>query len=167
MLVSTFAVPVYASTGHPHIIINDPVVCNTMNSAPVGLSFTFKSDALGGGTLCFENTSGVDWFNLEIDVPVPNPANGHIYCGSNVFSLCYRQSLVEANFATIDFFKIGGDSGIPNGTFFYADMGTTDWTPNATFFAFANETDEPEPEPGTAFLLLTGIAPLLARRLFC
>ena len=143
----------------PHIRINDPICSSPV---PVGLSFTFTSDGAGGGTPCFSNASGQDWSFLEINVAPPLPL-GPITCGGNAFSTCFKQSLTEGNFATVDF---SGVPGIPNGMIFAVDLGSSGWTPNAAFMAFANEPNEPEPtpEPRTMTLFLLGACGLMVRR---
>ena len=123
----------------PVIHVDDPAG----SFAPVGLSFSFASDGSGGGVSMFTNTSGVTFTTLEVNVAAPQPA-GAITCDGTAFTHCFRQWFTEAGFATIDFY---GGPGIANGASFQIDLGTTGWTPNATFTAFANETDEPEPTP--------------------
>lgn len=142
----------------PIVHVDDPQGPGT----PVGLSFTFTSDAFGGGLLNFTNTSGVTFTSLEINVPAPLPP-APISCGGNAFTSCFQQWLVEGNFATIDFF---GGPGIPNGMLFQVDLGASGWTPNATFDAFANETDEqePTPEPGMVALFASGLTAVWLRR---
>jgi hypothetical protein len=142
----------------PGIHVDDPQGPGT----PVGLSFTFTSDASGGGLLNFVNTSGVTFTTLEFNVPAPLPS-APIVCGGNAYPTCFRQWLTEGEFATVDF---NGGPGIPDGTMFQVDLGTTGWTPNATFEAFANETDEeePTPEPGVLTLLASGLAAVWFRR---
>ena len=142
----------------PGIHVDDPQGPGT----PVGLSFTFTSDASGGGLLNFINTSGVTFTTLEFNVPPPSPL-APIVCGGNAFTNCFRQFLVEGGFATIDFF---GGPGIPDGTPFQIDLGASGWTPNATFEAFANESDEeePTPEPGVITLFASGVAAIWFRR---
>jgi hypothetical protein len=130
----------------PGIHVDDPQGPGT----PVGLSFTFTSDGSGGGLLNFINTSGVTFTTLEFNVPPPSPL-APIVCGGNAFTNCFRQYLVEGEYATIDFF---GGPGIPDGTMFQVDLGASGWTPNATFEAFANEPDEEEPTPEPCMLTL-------------
>ena len=157
-LVALYAVRLQAD---PQVIINDPPGPCT----PVGLSFTFISDGAGGGTVCFSNGSGQDWSFLEVNVPMPMPPELIISCGGTAFAVCEVQLVTEGNFATIDF--SGGSAGILNGANFTIDLGPSGWTPNATFEAFANEPDEPEPvpEPGTMRLFLIGLPALLGRRM--
>jgi len=130
----------------PGIHVDDPQGTGT----PVGLTFTFTSDALGGGLLSFTNTSGVTFVNLQIDVPPPLPL-APITCGGNAYIHCFQQATV-AEFATIDFF---GGPGILNGALFQIDLGATGWTPDATFEAFANQAIS-TPEPGALLMLATG-----------
>jgi len=136
----------------PGVHVDDP----TGSFTPVGLSFTFTSDGSGGGISNFTNASGVTFTSLEIDVAPPMPS-GPITCGGNAYTNCFKQWFTEGGFATVDFF---GGPGILNGMAFDIDLGTTGWTPNATFTAYANETDEPEPtpEPGMLTLVASGIA---------
>jgi len=144
----------------PGVHVDDPLGPAT----PVGLSFTFTSDASGGGVSNFTNASGVTFTFLEIDVAAPMPL-GSIVCGGKAFTSCFRQSFTEGGFATIDFF---GGSGIPNGMAFQIDLGTTGWTPGASFTASANETDEPEPtpEPGMLTLFACGLAYVVVAKQF-
>jgi hypothetical protein len=131
----------------PVIHVDDPQGKGT----PVGLAFTFTSDASGGGLLSFMNTSGVTFVDLQFDVPPPLPISP-IKCDGNAYPHCFQQSFTVAEYATIDFF---GGSGIPNGTMFQIDLGPTGWTPNATFEAFAN-VGISTPEPGVLILFATG-----------
>jgi hypothetical protein len=130
----------------PGIHVDDPQGPGT----PVGLSFTFTSDALGGGVLNFVNTSGMTFVNLQIDVPPPQPI-APIICGGNAYTHCFQQSLTVAEYATLDFF---GGPGIPDGAMFQVDLGSTGWTPDATFQAFANVKFS-TPEPGVLILFAT------------
>ena len=141
----------------PRVHVDDP----TGSFTPVGLSFTFTSDAAGGGVSNFTNTSGVTFTFLEIDVAAPMPP-GPITCDGNAFTNCFQQWFTEGGFATVDFF---GGPGILNGMAFQIDLGTSGWTPNATFTASANETDEPEPtpEPGMLIMFGSGFGALLLR----
>ena len=142
----------------PRVKMDDPPGLAT----PVGLSFTFTSNGSGGGVSDFTNASGVTFTFVEIDVAAPMPP-GPITCGGSAFAHCFRQGLTEGGFATVDF---SGGPGILNGMAFQIDLGTTGWTPNATFTAFANETDEPEPtpEPGILPLFVSGLGALWLRR---
>jgi hypothetical protein len=143
----------------PGIHVEDP----TGSFTPVGLSFTFTSDGAGGGVTAFTNASGVTFTFLEIDVAAPMPP-GPITCGGNAFTTCNRQWFTEGGFATVDF---SGGPGILNGMAFQIDLGTTGWTPNATFTAFANETDEqqePTPEPSILTLFASGLGAIWLRR---
>ena len=136
----------------PRVHVDDP----TGSFMPVGLSFTFTSNASGGGESSFTNASGVAFESLEINVAAPMPP-GPITCGGNAFTKCFQESSPDGGFATIDFF---GGPGIANGRAFSINLGTTGWTPNATFAAFANE---PVPEPGMLTLVASGLGVLLLR----
>jgi len=140
----------------PRVHVDDP----TGSFTPVGLSFAFTSNSSGGGVFNFTNTSGVAFITLEINVAAPMPP-GPITCGGSAFAICFQQSLTEGGFATIDF---SGGPGIANGMSLRIELGSTGWTPNATFTAFANETNEPEtPEPGMLTLFASGIGVLWLR----
>ncbi len=147
----------FAFAGPPHIIITDPPSCS---STPVfGFSFSFESNGSGGdggSPLCFVNKSNARWDSLELDVPAPDPILP-IIVESNAFTSIVEVAPEHGAFAT---FLLSGGPGLPNGTFFTIDIGTTGWTPNATFQTFVN------PEPGTIILFLTGLAPVLWRRRF-
>ncbi len=136
----------------PHVIIHDPVDA-LIN--PVGLTFTFDSDSSGGGLLMFTNASGVNWFNLYVFVPPPEPLAA-ITCGGDTFASCVVLPGQFGYFATLAF---TGPPGIANGEVFFADLGTDGWTPNAQFLAEANV-----PEPGSLLLLAGGIVSVLTRR---
>jgi len=140
----------------PRVHVDDP----TGSFTPVGLSFSFTSNASGGGAFNFTNASGVAFTSLEINVAAPMPP-GPITCGGNAFASCFQQSLTEGGFATIDF---SGGPGIANGAALLIELGSGGWTPNATFTAVANETNEPEvPEPGMLTLFASGIGALWLR----
>jgi hypothetical protein len=142
----------------PGVHVDDPQGPGT----PVGLSFTFTSDAFGGGLLNFTNTSGLTFVTLQIDVPPPLPI-APITCGGNAFVHCFQQSFTVAEYATIDFF---GGPGIPNGAMFQIDLGSTGWTPDATFEALAN-VPIVTPEPGLLALFASGIGAIwLGRKAF-
>lgn len=138
-----------------HIIIHDPPASSV---TPVGLTFTFSSDSSGGGVLAFTNTSGVNWFNLYVFVPPPQPVTTFT-CGTDnvLFSTCNIFGGQFGYFATVVF---TGGPGIANGDMFFVDLGSGGWTPNAQFLAEANHS----PEPGTWLLLSGGILSVLARR---
>jgi len=116
------------------IHVDDP----TGSFALVALSFNFTSDGSGGGVSSLTSASGVAFTFLEIDVAAPMPP-GPIMCGGNAFTNCFQQWFTEGGFATIDF---SGGPGIANGMAFTIDLGATGWTPNDTFTASANETDD-------------------------
>ena len=130
----------------PGIHVDDP-----QTGTPVVVAFTFTSDVFGGGVVNFINISGITFTNLEVDVAAPFPI-APISCDGNAYVHCYQQPVAVMNYATIDFF---GGPGITNGTPFQIDLGPTGWTPNATFYAFAN-VDFTTPEPGVLLLFATG-----------
>lgn len=136
--------------GDPHVIIHDPPGVYT----DVGSSFSFMSDEFGGGAFLFTNDSGITWSTLSIFVPPPS-GDGEISCASSQFTNCTVEPGQGGFFATLFF---SGGPGIPNGESFSIDLGPSGWTPDATFQAYAN------PEPGTLWLFLIGLGPLLARR---
>ena len=60
----------------------------------------------------------------------------------------------------MDFF---GGPGIPDLTMFQIDLGSTGWTPNATFEAVAN-VEITTPEPSVLILFATGASAAWLRR---
>ena len=124
-----------------------------------GFSFSFESNGSGGdggSPLCFVNKSNARWDSLELDVPAPDPILP-IIVESNAFNQHRRSGARTRCICNVPALR---GPGLPNGTFFTIDIGTTGWTPNATFQTFVN------PEPGTIILFLTGLAPVLWRRRF-
>ncbi|MGB7555381.1 MAG: PEP-CTERM sorting domain-containing protein [Candidatus Korobacteraceae bacterium] len=146
-------------SGDPRIIVNnthDPLgVCAPM---PVGNDFSFSANVSGGGKFCFMNDSGDNWHFLEIETRGTPPENTILCGGGTFFSTCLVQPQPVDGFTIIDFF---GGAGLPNGQEFSIDLGLAGWQPNEQFLAFAN----PVPEPGSLALFLTGLTPLLARRI--
>ena len=138
----------------PRVHVDDP----TGSFTPVGFTFMFTSNAFGGGESTFSNASGVTFKSLEINVAAPMPP-GPITCGGNAFTHCFEEPSPDGGFATIDFF---GGPGIANGRGFSINLGTTGWTPNATFTAFATGP-QPTPEPGMLTLVASGLGVLLLR----
>ena len=104
----------------------------------------------------FSNGSGVNWFNLFVFVPSPDPVDT-ITCGGDSFVMCIVLPGQFGYFATVAF---EGGPGITNGQVFFADLGASGWMANAQFLAIANYT----PEPGTLMLMMGGVLTLVARR---
>ena len=117
------------------------------------LDFTFMANSSGGGAFCFTNNSSEDWTSLEIEAP--SPTGDIITCGGSSFSHCVVMP-PSGDFTIIDF---SGGSGILISESFTVDLGTSGWTPDGEFGAFANV-----PEPSTLAFCLVGLAPLLRRQ---
>jgi hypothetical protein len=131
--------------------------------ASVGTHFSFTSTAHNGGVFDFRNTSGSNWFNLQLtEKGVPASA---ISCVTNLFVACH-----VATKNGITSILVSGTSastpGILNGSAFRIELhcpaGTKHcqpWPANVTFNGVANV-----PEPGTIAMVATGVGMLINRR---
>jgi hypothetical protein len=163
LLMAALCVPLAQAdpiTGNdPRIIINDPPSCITITSI-TSTTFTFSADSTGQGFLCFLNESGVGWFNISIDVPLPPSTTfpDDFHCESDTFATC----MFTLNGGILNIFFT--DGLLPDdGRFFTIDLTSPDsvsgWGPNASFTAVANV-----PEPGTISLFAFGLGALAARK---
>ncbi len=149
------------------------------NTPPVGLIFSFQADALGGTSLfphspsgalgcMFNNLSGQNFTSLMITTPLPpNSSLGAFTCGGDLFSPC-SVSLDPAGNNLIFNFLLRPNSdgftrpGVPKGTEFALDLGTSGFVPGQTYQVAANGATIPEPV--SAALVLAGVAAILVRK---
>jgi hypothetical protein len=162
LMLAVFAPAAIADTApanDPRIIINDPT-CPSGATVITTQTFTFMSDANGGGFLSFCNNSGTPWLNLSINVIQPPNTTfpNDFFCESDIWATCIFT--LNGNVLNIFF----TDGALPDdGTGFTIDLNSdfpsTGWGPNSEFTATANV-----PEPGTLSLFLAGVGALVARR---
>lgn len=136
--------------GRPSIIINsdppDPIYIT-------GPTFSFTSDADGGGDFSFVNATGQQWFSLDIFVNLPDSVP--IICGPGPFGIC-TISTTNGPSGTFNYdISLGpSPSGIfPNENFSIDlnDSGLTNtdpagagsWGPNTRFTGAINGVPEP------------------------
>ncbi|MBV9268525.1 MAG: hypothetical protein JO061_20320 [Acidobacteriaceae bacterium] len=157
----------------PRISIGDPGT-----GTPVGMNFTFASNASGGGYFTFDNASGVNWFSM--DFQVSEPTGTAITCVPGpLFNTC--ESSVLSTSGNLSMFDVGFDNpteggGIPAGGSFTVDLnnevdghpntdpnGAGQWLPGTEFTAIANLST---PEPGTFSLLFGALAVYAGGRIY-
>lgn len=159
--------------GRPTIIINsdepDPILIT-------GPTFSFFSDANGGGDFSFANDTGHQWSTLDILVTLPTLTS--IPCGSNSFGTCtYSYTSGPNGTFNYDIFFGPPGEGIPsNGplSLFHIDLndqpnatlditadGTGSWGANTQFNA---KIGYATPEPATWGLCGLALAALLVWR---
>ena len=164
----------------PVMGVSDPI-CGEGCPTVEGTTFSFFSNANGGGVNQFQNESSADWTTLLIDVTtnggeLPSVAANTITCITNAFASC--QSFDLANGDTAIFLSgmltLGDDIPIGNiATFNLNDLvdgvqpfdvnGTGGWGSGREFDVTAN-APSPVPEPATITLLGVGLGALLAKR---
>lgn len=161
----------------PVMGVTDP----TCTECGVGLTFSFFSNATGGGFTDFQNVSGQNWTSLLIDVTtnggtLPSVPASSITCITNTFATCQSFDLaggVTAIYLTgvfvppddipnLGFFTINLNDLI-NGVQPRAVNGTGGWGAFREFDATAN-APSPVPEPATITLLGVGLGALLTKR---
>ncbi len=165
----------------PDIDVSDPT-CGEFSCPGVGLTFSFSSNAAGGGSTTLQNASGQSWFSLLIETgsnPFNVPANT-VVCTTNAFLNCQVFNLgggITAIFLSgvstvtdtllTESFTAGGIANGANFTINLNDTGLTtgSWGANREFDATANASS-PVPEPATLTLLGIGLGALLAKRKF-
>ncbi len=129
-----------------------------------GNRFNFTVDENGGGTFVFTNMGG-NIMNLAFVMALPE---GFIFCSSDVFEMCGVQFLPGGGGGGGDrphqstgqvVILFTGPPGIPSGSSFTVNLGTSGWVAGSSSHALANV-----PEPGTLSLFLVGVGALVARR---
>jgi hypothetical protein len=165
----------------PRMIVSDPP-CDVECPNPVGLTFSFFSNANGGGFLTFTNASGFDWTSLLIEtgsIPFNVPPN-LISCQTNAFLSCEVSDLGGGITAMYLSGVNGPDSdgpfGIPAFDIFTINLngeaddpvdesqdGSGGWGPGRNFDASAN-VPPPVPEPATITLIAAGLGVFLAKK---
>jgi hypothetical protein len=156
----------------PSIIINsdppDPILIT-------GPTFSFTSDASGGGDFSFTNETGQQWFSLDIFVNLPQ--SEAVICGPGPFGTC---SILTSNGPDDTFnydISLGPApaGGITQGQNFSIDLndsglsntdpaGPGSWVPNTQFNAQINGVPEPA-SFGLCGLALAGVF-IFGRRRF-
>jgi PEP-CTERM motif len=164
----------------PVMGVSDPT-CGDGCPTVEGTTFSFFSNASGGGVNQFQNESGLDWTSLLIDVTtnggdLPSVPADTITCITNAFATC--QSFDLANGVTAIYLTgmLIFPDDIPNGavaTFNLNDLvngvqptdpsGSGGWGSGREFDVTAN-APSPVPEPATVTLLGVGLGALLAKR---
>jgi hypothetical protein len=180
LLLASSAV-VHADTipADPKMAVTDPFCEENCGTFLEGTSFTFSSNANGGGFLTFVNGSGVDWTTLLIETgsdPFNVPANT-VTCETNAFLNCNVSDLA-GGITAIYLSGLNNDNinGIPQNFQFFINLnndvnnvvnespnGGGGWGANRSFTADAN-VPAPVPEPATLTLVGIGIGALVAKK---
>lgn len=178
ILLMGFAALAHADSipADPKMIVSDPTCGEGCTS--VGTTFSFTSDANGGGFLTFQNNSEIDWSSLLIETgsaPFNVPANS-VTCQTNAFLSCQVSDLA-GGITAMYFSGVNslaseiGPFGILSGDVFTIELNDISgidgggWGSFRTFDASAN-VPAPVPEPATLTLMAAGLGALLAKRRF-
>jgi len=160
----------------------DPVL--TMSDPDAGMpvfgtSFSFPSNESGGGFLSFVNQSQLDWRALAIQVV--QPTGTIIFCsGGPFFPACLISSIPQADnlsLFTLNLVIQTKQGGLLNNQAFTINLndfignvqptdpnGNGGWGHNTSFTAQVTDSTPAVPEPGTWFLLGSGLVLLLTIR---
>ncbi len=158
-------------------------IAGSGNSTDVGLTFSFTSNATGGGIFDFINNSGQDWFNLSITTKFPGgDLNKDYQCAApGIFMNCQFSLSSDGSMINVLFFGVGSGTGsagtlaaasrddtftgIRNGQEFIISLNNPGsstvggWVPNTRFDAIANI-----PEPASMTLFLVGLGAIAIGR---
>jgi hypothetical protein len=152
-----------------------PDTCST-GTPPVGSTFSFMADSLGGTSLfphagglldcMFMNVSGLSFNTLTITTPLTIGKLSDYTCGLHLFNNC--SVTFDTNNNLVFKFSVVSSSnalppGIPNGAEFAIDLGTTGFAPNQAFQAVLSGPVG-VPEPGSAMFVLIGVGAIVTRR---
>jgi PEP-CTERM motif len=180
LMASTAVVRADGIPVDPVMGVRDPIC---VEGCPIveGTTFSFFSNAFGGGINQFQNASGVDWTSLLIDVTtnlgtLPSVPADTITCLTNAFATCQSFDLANGDTAIYLTGMLIFPDDIPNGavaTFNLNDLvngvqpntvdGAGGWGLVREFDVTANAAS-PVPEPGTITLLGVGLAAFVAKR---
>ena len=184
LLMASAAVASADGLADPKMIVSDPPCFEGPCPGPVGLTFSFRSNAFGGGFLTFTNESDFDWTSLLIETgsdPFNVPANT-IVCQTNAFLSCVVSDLgggITAMYlsgVTAPGCEFGCANGIPDFDTFTINLngeandpvsedpnGSGGWGALRNFDASAN-VPAPVPEPATLTLMAVGMGAFLAKK---
>ena len=161
----------YADGADPRMIVSDPI-CGEGCVSVEGTSFSFQSDANGGGFLTFQNVSGIDWFSLLIETgstPFKVLADT-VTCETNAFESCQVFDL-EGGITAMYFSGTNPDGpfGIRNLDVFTIELNDVQGLDGGGWGAFRNfdataNVASPVPEPATLTLMVAGLGALLAKK---
>jgi hypothetical protein len=180
LMVATAVVRADGVPVDPVMGVSDPI-CGDGCPTVEGTTFSFFSNASGGGVNQFQNESGVDWTSLLIDVTtnggsLPSVPADTITCITNAFATC--QSFDLANGVTAiyltgmlifpDDIPVGAVAtfnlnDLVNGVQPFDTNGSGGWGSLREFDVSAN-VPSPVPEPTTITLLGVGLGAFLAKR---
>ena len=184
LLMGSAAIAHADGLADPRMIVSDPPCFEGPCPNPVGLTFSFTSNANGGGFFEFTNESDFDWTSLLIETgsdPFTVPPN-LISCQTNAFLSCVVSDLgggVTAMYlsgVTAPGCEFGCANGIPDFDIFTINLngeadspvdespdGSGGWGSGRNFSASAN-VPPPVPEPATITLMAAGLGVFFAKK---